>query len=90
MNRWFRELREPAGLPWVPLRDLRHACAQRRRRLVRTIMETLGHSQISVTADLYAHVPLPTQRAASDAAEAALFGEDKGDEDGSAGVLAGR
>jgi hypothetical protein len=52
-------------------------------------METLGHSQISVTADLYAHVLLPTQRTASEAAEAALFGEDE-DEDGLAGALVRR
>jgi integrase len=95
VNRWFRDLRDSAGLPWVRIHDLRHACATFMLAAgadLRTIMETLGHSQISVTADLYAHVLPPAQRAASDAAEAGLFGEPPDDDadDGPAGVAAGR
>jgi len=100
VNRWFRELRERAGLPWVRIHDLRHACATFMLAAgadLRTIMETLGHSQISVTADLYAHVLPPRQRAATDAAEAELFaeGEDTADEeddpdDGLSGALVRR
>jgi site-specific recombinase XerD len=48
---------------------------------LRLIMETLGHSQISVTADLYAHVLKPRQRAASEAVDTLILGpEDDGDE----------
>jgi hypothetical protein len=49
---------------------------------LRLIMETLGHSQISVTADLYTHVLPQPQRAASEAVDALIFGEhnDAGDD----------
>jgi len=43
---------------------------------LRLIMETLGHSQISVTADLYTHVLPHRQRAASEAVDALILGED--------------
>jgi integrase len=84
VNRWFRELRERAGLPWVRIHDLRHACATFMLNTgadLRTIMETLGHSQIGITADLYAHVLPPRQRTASETAEAELFGVTSGDTD---------
>lgn len=58
VNRWFRELRERAGIPWLRLHDLRHEFATfmlDQGADLRLIMETLGHSQISVTADLYTH-----------------------------------
>jgi integrase len=84
VNRWFRDLRERAGLSWVRIHDLRHACATFMLNTgadLRTIMETLGHSQIGITADLYAHVLPPRQRTASDAAEAELFRVTSGDTD---------
>jgi integrase len=89
VNRWFRDLRVKAGLPWVRIHDLRHACATFMLAAgadLRTIMETLGHSQISITADLYAHVLPPAQRAAAEAAEAELFAPDDEEDDGDDGL----
>jgi integrase len=55
----FKALLAKAGLPPMRLHDLRHTCAT---LLIaqgvhpRVVMETLGHSQISITMDLYSHV----------------------------------
>ena len=59
---------------------------------LRLIMETLGHSQISVTADLYTHVLTPRQRAASEAVDTLILGGDDEDDpdDGLAGALVRR
>jgi integrase len=78
VNRWFRELRDRAGLPWLRLHDLRHAFATfmlDQGADLRLIMETLGHSQISVTADLYTHILNPRQRAASEAVDTLILGD---------------
>jgi len=40
----------------------------------RVVTEMLGHSQISITMDTYAHVAPMLQREAADALEVALFG----------------
>jgi integrase len=103
VNRWFDELRLRAGLPWLRLHDLRHAFATFLRRDsgsdLTLIKETMGHSQISITADLYTHVLLPAQIEASATLDTALFGErdeedpddDEDDpDDGAAGVLVRR
>lgn len=82
VNRWFRDLRERAGLPWLRLHDLRHAFATfmlHQGADLRLIMETLGHSQISVTADLYTHVLMPRQRAASEAVDTLILSDDDPD-----------
>jgi site-specific recombinase XerD len=82
VNRWFRELRERAGLPWLRIHDLRHAFATfmlHQGADLRLIMETLGHSQISVTADLYTHVLMPRQRTASEAVDTLILGDDPDD-----------
>jgi integrase len=55
--------------------DLRHACAS--LLLVqgvhpRVVMETLGHSQISLTMNTYSHVLPILQREAADRMEAVL------------------
>ena len=55
--------------------DLRHACAS--LLLVqgvhpRVVMETLGHSQISLTMNTYSHVLPALQREAADRMEAVL------------------
>ena len=84
VNRWFRELRERAGLSWLRLHDLRHAFATfmlHQGADLRLIMETLGHSQISVTADLYTHVLLPRQRAASEAVDTLILGHEDSDDE---------
>ena len=73
----FRRLLENAGLPPMRFHDLRHACAS--LLLVqgvhpRVVMETLGHSQISLTMNTYSHVLPPLQREAADRMEAVLAG----------------
>lgn len=59
INRDFKPLLEAAGLRSQRFHDLRHACAS--LLLVqgvspRVVMETLGHSQISLTMNTYSHV----------------------------------
>jgi integrase len=68
--RHFKQALKKAELPDVRFHDLRHSCAT---MLIaqgvhpRTVMEILGHSQISVTMNTYGHVLPDTQRAAADA-----------------------
>ncbi|MCL4310712.1 MAG: site-specific integrase [Actinomycetota bacterium] len=57
--RHFKMLLRKAGLPDIRFHDLRHSCAS--LLLVqgvspRVVMETLGHSQISLTMNTYSHV----------------------------------
>jgi integrase len=42
-------------------------------------MEVLGHSQISVTMNVYGHVMDPQLRGAADAVERALWDDDEDD-----------
>ena len=64
----FYKLLERAELPRMRLHDLRHTCAT---LLIaqgvhpRIVMETLGHSQISITMDLYLHVTSTMQAEAA-------------------------
>jgi integrase len=65
----YHKLLDAAGLPRKPFHNLRHSCASfllAQGADLRTIMEKLGHSQISLTADLYAHVALSLKRQAAD------------------------
>jgi integrase len=71
----FHKLLKRAGLPSMRFHDLRHACAS--LLLVqgvhpRVVMETLGHSQISLTMNTYSHVLPALQRDAADLMEAVL------------------
>ena len=65
--RSFTRVARGAGLRVVRLHDARHGCAT---LLVaagvapRVVMEILGHSQISITMDVYTHVVQDTQREA--------------------------
>lgn len=73
----FHKLLTRAGLPAMRFHDLRHACAS--LLLVqgvhpRVVMETLGHSQISLTMNTYSHVLPVLQREAADRMEAVLAG----------------
>jgi integrase len=64
-----------AGLPQMRFHDLRHSCASLLDAQgigPRTIMEILGHSQISVTMNLYTHVMPSLMRDAADAMDRAL------------------
>lgn len=64
----FHKLTDDSELPSIRYHDLRHTAATlllAQGVSPRTIMETLGHSQISLTLDTYSHVlPALTQEAA--------------------------
>ena len=65
VTREFHALLTEAGLPAIRFHDLRHTAATLLLAQgvdVRTIMETLGHSQISLTLNTYSHV-LPALQA---------------------------
>ena len=64
------------GLPDMRWHDMRHSCASLMLAKgidARTIMETLGHSQISTTMNTYSHVIPDLQRQAADRMDE-LFG----------------
>ncbi len=76
MNRRWDELREKVGLDWLRLHDLRHGCATFLLAAgvkPRAIMELLGHSEIGVTMNVYAHVLPELRQEAADAIDE-LFG----------------
>jgi integrase len=77
LNRSFQKAVERAGLPHTRFHDLRHTCATLLLAQgvgMRVIMDVLGHSKISVTMDVYAHVLPALQRNAAERMESALFG----------------
>ena len=82
LNRHLAKVCDLANVRRIRFHDLRHSCAtlllERRVELV-TIKELLGHSRISTTADIYAHVRPRLQRQAIDALDD-LFGEAADDE----------
>ena len=68
LRREFRALLTTAGLPVMRIHDLRHSCATLLLAQgvdPRTIMQTLGHSQVSLTLNTYAHVLPSLQREAA-------------------------
>jgi len=72
---WYA-VRSRAGLAGVRLHDLRHACASfmlAAGASPRTVMKTLGHSQIGLTMNTYTHVLPEIEREAIDAAARAIF-----------------
>ncbi len=69
LNRMLTILCRDAKVRQVRVHDLRHTCASLLLAQgvdARTIMETLGHSTITMTLDTYAHVMGTTLRAAAD------------------------
>ena len=75
ISRPFRRVLQVAGLPAMRFHDLRHSCASlllAQGVAPRVVMETLGHSRISVTLDTYTHVLPALQREAADAMDRAL------------------
>jgi integrase len=77
VTRRFQSALELAGLPRLRFHDLRHTCATlllAEGVPARVVMETLGHSQISLTMNTYAHVLPPLQRQAAERMEALLSG----------------
>ena len=68
LNRLFKAILRDADLPAIRYHDLRHTAASLLLAQgvdPRTIMETLGHSQISLTLNTYAHVVPVLQRGAA-------------------------
>ncbi|MCY4602514.1 MAG: site-specific integrase [Acidobacteria bacterium] len=68
LHRSFKAILRNAGLPDIRYHDLRHTAATLLLAQgvdARTIMETLGHSQISLTLNTYAHVVPALQREAA-------------------------
>ncbi|MFW6074172.1 MAG: site-specific integrase [Chloroflexota bacterium] len=79
VRRQLRAILRQAGLRDIRFHDLRHTCAS--LLLVqgvhpRVVMETLGHSQISLTLDTYSHVLPVLQRDAAERMDALLRGSD--------------
>lgn len=65
--RSFTRVAQSAGLRVIRLHDARHGCATLLTAAgvaPRVVMEILGHSQISITMDVYTHVVQDTQRKA--------------------------
>jgi integrase len=74
--RLFQKALKRAGLPHIRCDDLRHTCASlllAQGVHPRVVMETLGHSQISLTMDTYSHVIPTLQRDASGRMDALLI-----------------
>ncbi len=75
VTRFFTDTLKRAELPHVRFHDLRHGCATlllMQGASLRAIMETLGHSQIGVTANIYAHVGETIKRETAAMMDAAL------------------
>lgn len=75
VRRRFPRLLKKAGLPAMPFHNLRHSCASlllAQGVPARVVMETLGHSQISLTLNTYTHVAAELMREAADAMDRAL------------------
>ena len=68
-TRHFQALAKTAGLPAIRLHDLRHTNASLALQAgvdMKVVSERLGHSQMSITADLYTHVNRGLGRAAAE------------------------
>jgi len=77
VTRRFQAILKASGLPRQKFHDLRHACASfmvAQQVPMRVVMEILGHSQIHVTMNTYAHVMDDAQRDATERVSATIFG----------------
>jgi integrase len=75
VNTEFCRLSEKAGLPRIRVHDLRHTCASlllAQSVPYKEIQEILGHSDIRVTMNLYAHLYPEAKREAADRMDALL------------------
>jgi integrase len=76
LHRSFKTTLKKAGLPDIRFHDLRHSAASLMLAQgvpLRVVMEVLGHSSISLTADTYSHVMPSLVRDATEKAAAVLF-----------------
>jgi integrase len=74
-SRTFEQLVQRSGVRRVRFHYLRHTCASlllAQGVSPRGVMDVLGHSQLSITMDLYAHVMPSALREAADAMDRAL------------------
>ena len=77
VTREFKALLKDADLPAIRFHDLRHSCATlllAQGVSPRVVMETLGHSQISLTLNTYSHVLPALQRDAATKMDGILSG----------------
>ena len=73
----FRALSDAAAVRRSRFHDLRHGAATYLLASgvpMKVVQETLGHSQMSITADIYSHVLPELQRDAADRIGNVLFG----------------
>jgi len=85
LNRSFDALCARADVRRVRLHDLRHTCASlllAQGVSPRVVMETLGHSQISITMNTYTHVMPAVQREAAARMHQALDSDVAANEEG--------
>jgi integrase len=76
--RFFRELIRHANLRHIRVHDLRHTAASvllAHGVPARVVMEILGHSQISVILNTYAHIAPEVSQEAADRMNRALWGD---------------
>lgn len=69
ISRKFRKLLEQHGLPRIRFHDLRHSCASLLYEMgyeLKDIMEWLGHSDIKMTGNLYAHFNMRQKQGIAD------------------------
>jgi len=81
LNRRWDELRRRAGLDGLRLHDLRHGCATfllAQGVPARAIMDVLGHAEIGVTMNTYAHVLPVLHQEAADASTSCSEGDVSG------------
>ena len=93
LRKQFIALVGKAGVPAIRFHDLRHSVASlllMRGVHPKVVQEILGHSQISITMDIYSHVlPIMHQDAMDQLHQAfAEQNEGEGDDDEGGGVLA--
>jgi len=77
VTRRLHRILAAAELPQITFHDLRHSCASlmlAQGVSPRVVMETLGHSDIRLTMNLYTHVAPELQRDAADRMERLLIG----------------
>jgi integrase len=77
VNHHLHKILKEAGLPKQRFHDLRHGCASLLLAAgvpARTIMGILGHSQISLTMNTYAHLSPSLEQEAADALDRVLAG----------------
>jgi integrase len=75
LSRTFEHLVQQFGVRRIRFHDLRHTCASlllAQGVPPRVVMDVLGHSQLSITMDLYSHVMPSALRETADAMDRAL------------------